>query len=61
MMTPKTYPLLLMCIENGIQLGINRAHKHTDTPSVDELHQQIEASIMTEIHEWFDFGDTDEG
>jgi hypothetical protein len=50
-----------MCIENGIQLGISRAHKHTETPSVEELHQQIEASIMTEIHEWFDFGDVNEG
>jgi len=60
-MTPKFYPLLILCIENGIQLGINRAHKHTDLPTTTELHQQIEAAIMTEIHEWFDFGEQYEG
>jgi len=59
-MAPKFYPLLLMCVENGTQLGINRAYKHTDSPTTTDLHQQIQSAIMTELHEWFDFGGMDE-
>jgi hypothetical protein len=54
-MKPKTHQLLEFAIENGLQLGYQRAHKHNDTPSEEYiLYQQLEA-IMLEIHNWFDF------
>ena len=54
-MKPKTHQLLEFAIENGLQLGYQRAHKHNDQPGEDYiLYQQLEA-IMLEIHNWFDF------
>jgi hypothetical protein len=54
-MKAKTYQLIQECVENGVQLGFNRAHKHTDTPSDDELQNKIIDSVMLEICEWFTF------
>ena len=54
MMKPKTYNLLERCIEDGVQMGWNRAHKHTETPDPIWLREQIYQAIMFEIHEWFD-------
>lgn len=60
-MKANEYKLLSRCIEDGIQLGINRAYKHSDgMPSKDVMLDQIEAAVMQEICEWFDFGDSDE-
>jgi hypothetical protein len=52
---PKTIPLLEQCIETGIQLGWNRAHKHTAAPAYSQIEHEILNAIMNEIHEWFDF------
>jgi hypothetical protein len=54
-MTPKIVPLLDQCIETGIQLGWQRAHKHTDNPTQDEIHTQIYQCIWSELDAWFDF------
>jgi hypothetical protein len=54
-MKAKTYQLIQECVENGVQLGYNRAHKHTDTPSGQELQNKIIDSVMLEICEWFTF------
>ena len=51
---PKFMPVLEMCIENGIKLGLARAHKHNDNPNVDQIQDQILQAVMTEIYEWFD-------
>ena len=32
-MKVKFFPVLEMCIENGITFGLNRAYKHDDAPS----------------------------
>ena len=54
-MKPKFYPLLEMCIENGLRVGYSRAFKHDDNPSDEQIHQAILQAVMFEIHEWFDF------
>ena len=60
-MTPKILPLLDRCIEEGIQYGWNRAHKHTDTPDEVWIREQIHQAIINEIWQWFDFkGDDNE-
>jgi hypothetical protein len=43
-----------------VQLGFNRAHKHTDTPSDDELQNKIIDSVMMEICEWFSFNEDEQ-
>jgi len=54
-MTPKFIPLLERCIESGIQLGWNRAHKHTETPDDALIFQKMSDAIFEELFEWFDF------
>lgn len=56
---PKTYPMLCQCVETGLQLGWNRAHKHTENPTEQQILNEMENAIMNEICEWFDFGDND--
>lgn len=56
-MKPNAYKLLMQCVETGIALGWNRAHKHNDEPSEEAIKLAIERAIETEICEWFDFDD----
>ncbi len=56
-MTPDTYKLLQRCVEDGIELGINRAYKHTATPDQESIAAAVEQAVMTEICEWFRFED----
>ena len=53
-MKPKTYPILQLCIENGLAIGWTRAHKHNESPTDDVIcAAQLEA-IMCEVCELFD-------
>jgi hypothetical protein len=54
-MKPDIYKILLRCIDEGIERGFRRAHKHTDTPSHDEIKGAVEDAIIFEICEWFTF------
>lgn len=58
-MKVKSYAVLSNAVELGVMYGWNRAHKHTDTPSEDEIKTQIQQAIMNEICEWFSFSDED--
>lgn len=53
--TPKICELISRCVEEGIQYGYNRAHKHTTTPDEISLKDNIHTGVMNEICEWFDF------
>jgi len=52
-----TYAVLEECIEIGINMGWNRAHKHTDTPNEEQLKEEIERYILLQISEKFKFDD----
>lgn len=54
-MKPDSYKLLMRCVEDGIEYGWNRAHKHEDSPSPEHIKEQIELAIQTEVCEWFIF------
>ncbi len=54
-MKPKIYPVLEMCINAGVNLGYNRAFKHNDHPTQDDIKTCINEAITNEIYEWFDF------
>ena len=56
----KIYPVLQMCLENGITLGYNRAFKHNDHPTEEAIKESIQQAITNEICEWFDFEDVQE-
>lgn len=57
-MRPNKYRLIQHCVDTGTLLGWRRAHKHTDTPTDEQVHDAIVDAIMLEISEWFDFEDT---
>ena len=54
-MKPKLLPILERAIEEGTNLGYNRAFKHTDAPDETLIKYKIYEAIMEEIHEWFEF------
>ena len=53
-MKVKFFPVLEMCIENGITIGLNRAYKHDDDPSREVMMESIKREIETQLYEWFD-------
>lgn len=52
-MKPDSRRLISRCIEDGVAFGILRAHKHTETPTREELEQAITRAVLEEIDEWF--------
>ena len=56
-MRAKTRVILEQCIEDGIECGFTRAHKHTDNPSPETIAVAIEHAIWLEIDERFEFDD----
>lgn len=50
-----TYSRLSKCVESGISGGWNKAHKHTDKPSEEDLKEQIHNYVMLNINEEFQF------
>lgn len=56
-MKPKTYPILVQAVEEGVAYGFHRAYKHNDKPSDDEIKEAITNAVITELFEWFDIDD----
>jgi len=58
-MKVKMYPLIERLVEEGIDAGYLRAHKHTDTPIEETIKQCIEQYIMQGFDETFEFDKED--
>lgn len=56
-MKPNVQAVLDMCIENGVKRGMNRAYKHIDTPTQEQIINSIQICVWEEIYEWFQFDD----
>jgi len=56
-MKVNTYKILERAVEEGINYGYKRAHKHTDTPTIVQLSEEIHNAIMNNIAEVIDFED----
>ena len=52
---PKIRVILEDAIDRGIERGLRRAYKHTDTPSQHEIIEQIKNAVWGDIHEVFEF------
>ena len=60
-MKANEYLVLSECVEDGINLGYTRAHKHTDNPTEQQIKAAIADAAMLQICEYFIFdGDRDE-
>jgi hypothetical protein len=54
-MQVKEYQVLVDCVERGVMHGMNRAHKHTDTPLPEYVNRQVIDAVLSEICEYFNF------
>jgi hypothetical protein len=54
---PKLYNLIEHCITRGIPYGYQRAFKHQDKPTMDEITESISDAIMLELTTFFSFDD----
>lgn len=59
MMKPKFDAVLEMCIDNGLRLGYNRAFKHVDIPTEEQIFSKQRDAIFEEIYEWFEMEHND--
>jgi hypothetical protein len=48
-----TYKIVARAVEEGINYGWNRAHKHTETPNEQHIKQEIENAVMNSLTEIF--------
>ena len=57
-MQVNTRAVLERCIDNGIQAGLRRAYKHTDTPTQETITECIDMYIWLELEDYFLFTET---
>lgn len=60
-MRARVWPVLMEAIETGINIGWNRARKHTDTPSENAIKEALLVAISTELAEKFDIDEVNNG
>jgi archaeosine-15-forming tRNA-guanine transglycosylase len=58
-MKPKTRVILEMAIEEGVRRGYSRAHKHVENPTEGAIIENIEDAVMSAIHEYFTFDESE--
>jgi len=58
-MKVKMYQLIERLVEEGIEAGWNRAHKHTEEPYGDAIKDNIQRYIMNGFDEMFIFEQED--
>lgn len=56
-LSPKSYNVLTMAVESGVLLGYNRAFKHTEDPTPEQIQDSIMNEVMNSILEWFHIDD----
>lgn len=53
MLVPKSYPIMVQAIEEGVRLGYARAHKHSDSPDEYQVLECISDAVILTMMEWF--------
>ena len=51
------YTVVERAVEEGVELGCNRAHKYADKPTRESLADAIELAVMNELCEVLRFDD----
>lgn len=55
------YAVISRAVEEGVEYGWNRAHKHTDKPTRDGMITAIEDAVMLNLSELLIYDDDEEG
>jgi hypothetical protein len=58
-MKPRMHVILDMAIEEGVNRGWHRAHKHVENPSEESIKDTIADCVMSAITDYFNFEDGD--
>ena len=58
-MKPKFRVILEQAIEEGVRRGYSRAHKQVENPTEDAIIEHIEDAVMSAIHEYFTFDESE--
>ena len=53
----KAYGIVSDAVDTGILVGMNRAHKHMDTPNSTDIYVAVLTAVMNELCDIIDFGD----
>lgn len=56
-MKANEYQVLDMAVEEGVNAGINRAFKHTEKPTPEQISDAVKCAVLSSICEWFRFDD----
>jgi hypothetical protein len=51
------YAVITRAVEEGVVHGLNRSYKHTDSPTNDQITQNIYEAVMSELSEVMYFDD----
>lgn len=49
------WKIIEMAVDQGVECGLNRAFKHTDEPTREQIHAEVEREIMLALSEYFEF------
>jgi hypothetical protein len=60
-MTPDTYKVIQMAVDDGIAIGVRRAFKYEEDPGEDRIIEVIRHEVMNQICEWFKFAENNDG
>lgn len=55
-MTPDIFKILQMAVEDGVAIGVRRAHKY-NVPDEERLIEAVREEVLNQICEWFKFND----
>ncbi len=55
----RAYTVVSNAILAGIKYGVNRAYKHTETPTRDALEEAVELAVMNELCDVLNFDEVE--
>lgn len=53
----KAYTILSNAVDDAVNYGYARAHKHTENPTGEHIVDEITQAVMNELCDIIDFGD----
>lgn len=59
LMKPKFRAVFEMALEEGIRAGYYRAHKHNESPDVEDFVTHTAVGILNSLDDWFKFEEDD--
>ena len=51
------YKIVTRAVEEGVRCGMSRAHKHTGSPTPDDIAESIEQAVINALCDVLRFGD----